>query len=121
MLFFGDSPGVPDTWRGSAREAIRWGVGFPRHDVSPFLAILSQSTKHVGFGLTYSSTYMHPYYVARLLNSLDHVTNGRMAFNVVASSSRAAAANFGFDELMEHNSRLRSHGGIHQGLQSTLG
>jgi FMN-dependent oxidoreductase (nitrilotriacetate monooxygenase family) len=105
MLFFGDSPGIPDTWRGSSRDAIKWGVGFPRHDVSPFLAILSQSTKHIGFGLTYSSTYMHPYYVARLLNSLDHVTNGRMAFNVVASSSRAAAANFGFDELMEHNSR----------------
>jgi FMN-dependent oxidoreductase (nitrilotriacetate monooxygenase family) len=105
MLFFGDSPGMPDTWRGSAEESIRWGIGFPRHDVSPFLAILAQETKHVGFGLTYSSTYMHPFYVARLLNSLDHVTNGRMAFNVVASSSRGAAANFGFDELMEHNSR----------------
>ena len=105
MLFFGDGPGIPSTWRGSPRESIKWGIGFPRHDISPFLAILSEYTKHVGFGLTYSSTYMHPFYTARLLNSLDHVTNGRMAFNVVASSSRAAAANFGFDELMEHNSR----------------
>ena len=48
---------------------------------------------------------MHPFYVARLLNSLDHVTNGRIAFNVVTSTRRADAANYGFDELMEHNSR----------------
>jgi len=105
MIFFGDTPGIPASWRGSFEESVRWGIGFPRHDVSPIIAVLSQETRNVGFGLTYSSTYMHPYYVARLLNSLDHITNGRMAFNVVASSSKAAAANFGFDELMEHNSR----------------
>ena len=61
--------------------------------------------RHVGFGLTYSSTFMHPFYVARLLNSLDHVTNGRIAFNVVTSTRRSDAANYGFDELLEHNSR----------------
>jgi FMN-dependent oxidoreductase (nitrilotriacetate monooxygenase family) len=105
MLFFGDNPGIPGTWRGSFEEAVRWGIGSPRHDVSPLLAVLSQITTHVGFGLTYSSTYMEPFYVARLLNALDHVTNGRIAFNVVASSSQSVAANFGFDELMEHNSR----------------
>src|SRR3979490_1129130 len=105
MLFFGDNPGIPGTWRGSFEEAVRWGIGSPRHDVSPLLAVLSQITTHIGFGLTYSSTYMEPFYVARLLNSLDHVTSGRMAFNVVASSSQSVAANFGFDELMEHNSR----------------
>ena len=48
---------------------------------------------------------MHPFYVSRLLNSLDHVTGGRMAFNVVTSTRRADAANYGFDELMEHDSR----------------
>jgi FMN-dependent oxidoreductase (nitrilotriacetate monooxygenase family) len=48
---------------------------------------------------------MHPFYVARLLNSLDHVTSGRIAFNVVASTRRADAANYGFDELLEHGKR----------------
>ncbi|MBV8534963.1 MAG: NtaA/DmoA family FMN-dependent monooxygenase [Alphaproteobacteria bacterium] len=105
LIFFGDNAGVHDTWRGSADEAIRWGVGCPRLDASPYIAVLAQCTKHVGFGLTYSSTYLPPYYVARLTNSLDHITNGRMAFNVVASTSRGGAANYGFDELMEHNSR----------------
>lgn len=105
MLFFGDGTGIPSTWRGSQDEAVRWGIGWPRQDMSPYIAVLAQHTKHVGFGITYSSTFMHPFYVARLLNSLDHVTGGRMAFNVVASTRRADAANYGFDELMEHNSR----------------
>jgi FMN-dependent oxidoreductase (nitrilotriacetate monooxygenase family) len=105
MIFFGDSVGVPSTWRGSFDEAVHWGIGFPRQDMSPFIAVLAQDTTHVGFGLTYSSTFMHPFYVARLLNSLDHVTNGRIAFNVVTSTRRSDAANYGFDELMEHNSR----------------
>jgi FMN-dependent oxidoreductase (nitrilotriacetate monooxygenase family) len=105
LIFFGDNAGAHDTWRGSVEETVRWGVGFPRLDVSPYIAVLAQHTKNVGFGLTYSSTYLPPYYVARLTNSLDHITNGRMAFNVVASTSRGGAANYGFDELMEHNSR----------------
>ena len=47
---------------------------------------MSRVTSHVGFGLTYASTFMHPFYVARLLNSLDHITNGRIAFNVITRS-----------------------------------
>lgn len=105
LIFFGDRAGVNNTWRDSTDEAVRWGTGFPRHDMSPFIAALSQVTKHIGFGLTYSTTYLPPYYVARLLNSLDHLSKGRIAFNVVASTHRGGAANYGFDELMEHNSR----------------
>ena len=59
----------------------------------------------VGFGLTYATTFMHPFYVARLLNSLDHITNGRIAFNVITSQRKADAQNYGFDELMEHSQR----------------
>jgi FMN-dependent oxidoreductase (nitrilotriacetate monooxygenase family) len=105
MLFFGDGTGIPDTWAGMRDEAVRWGIGWPRHDMSPVITCMSRVTKHVGFGLTYASTFMHPFYVARLFNSLDHVTNGRIAFNVIASSRNADAANYGFDELMEHGTR----------------
>ena len=105
MLFFGDGTGIPDTWMNSRDEAARWGIGWPRHDMSPVITAMSRVTKHVGFGLTYASTFMHPFYVARLFNSLDHVTNGRIAFNVIASSRGADAANYGFDELMEHGLR----------------
>lgn len=105
MLFFGDGTGIPSTWKNSEEDAVRWGIGWPRQDMSPYIALMSRVTQHVGFGLTYASTFMHPYYVARLLNSLDHVTSGRMAFNVVTSTRRADAANYGFDELMEHDAR----------------
>jgi len=105
MLFFGDGTGIPSTWRGSPDVRGEMGHGWPRQDMSPYITALSQVTKHLGFGITYSSTFMHPYYVSRLLNSLDHITGGRIAFNVVTSTRRADAANYGYDELMEHNSR----------------
>jgi FMN-dependent oxidoreductase (nitrilotriacetate monooxygenase family) len=105
MLFSGDGTGVPDTWRGSRDAAVEWGVSWPRQDLNPIMVAMSRVTKHVGFGLTYSSTFMHPYYLSRLMNSLDHITNGRIAMNLVTSTRPADAANFGFDELMEHAAR----------------
>ncbi|WP_238412071.1 NtaA/DmoA family FMN-dependent monooxygenase [Saccharothrix deserti] len=105
MLFFGDGSGIPDTWRGSIAPAVEWGIQWPRHDMAPVIAAMSTVTSSIGFGLTYSSTFMHPFYVARLLNSLDHVTSGRIAFNVVTSTRSADAANYGYDELLEHDLR----------------
>ncbi|ACU36558.1 NtaA/DmoA family FMN-dependent monooxygenase [Actinosynnema pretiosum subsp. pretiosum] len=105
MLFFGDGSGIPDTWRGSIEPAVEWGIQWPRQDMSPVIAAMSTVTSSIGFGLTYSSTFMHPFYVARLLNSLDHVTNGRVAFNVVASTRGADAANYGYDKLLDHDVR----------------
>jgi alkanesulfonate monooxygenase SsuD/methylene tetrahydromethanopterin reductase-like flavin-dependent oxidoreductase (luciferase family) len=105
MLFFGDGTGIPATWQASEEVAARWGIQWPRQDMGPYITAMSRVTKHIGFGLTYASTFMPPFYVARLLNSLDLVTDGRMAFNVITSTRRSDAANYGFDDLMEHNSR----------------
>ncbi len=105
MLFSGDGTGVPDTWKGSRDEAVKWGVYFPRVDMNPVMVAMARVTKHVGLGLTYSTTFMHPYYMARLMSSLDLLSNGRIAMNLVTSTRRSDAANFGFDQLMEHNSR----------------
>lgn len=105
MLFSGDGTGVPDTWRGRHDAAVEWGINWPRQDLNPIMVAMSRVTQHVGFGLTYSSTFMHPYYLARLANSLDHVTGGRIGINLVTSTRKSDAANFGFDELMEHGTR----------------
>jgi FMN-dependent oxidoreductase (nitrilotriacetate monooxygenase family) len=105
MLFFGDGSGIPSTWRGSIGPAVEWGIQWPRHDMAPVIAAVSTVTSRIGFGLTYSSTYLHPFYVARLLNSLDHVTGGRIAFNVVASTRGADAANYGYAQLPDHDLR----------------
>jgi FMN-dependent oxidoreductase (nitrilotriacetate monooxygenase family) len=105
LIFFGDGSGVPNTWEGSIDAAVRRGVAWPRLDMSPWITAMSRVTSHIGFGLTYASTFMHPYYVARLLNSLDHITNGRIAFNVITSQRRSDFENYGFDELVEHGQR----------------
>ena len=105
MIFFGDGTGVPDTWGGGIEDAVAYGVAWPRLDMSPWITAMSRVTSHIGFGLTYASTFMHPFYTARLLNSLDHITNGRMAFNVITSQRRSDYANYGYDELVDHDER----------------
>jgi FMN-dependent oxidoreductase (nitrilotriacetate monooxygenase family) len=105
LLFSGDGTGIPSTWEGSPDAAIRWGISWPRQEMSPILTAMSRVTKHLGFGVTYSTTFMHPYYLARLLNSLDHVTGGRIAFNVITSTRKSDFENYGFDELMDHDAR----------------
>ena len=105
MIFFGDGSGIPNTWEGGIDAAVRRGVAWPRLDMSPWITAMSRVTSHVGFGLTYASTFMHPFYVARLLNSLDHITNGRIAFNVISSQRRSDYENYGYDELIDHGER----------------
>ncbi len=105
MLFSGDGTGVPDTWEGRREGAVAWGVMYPRVDMCPVMVAAARVTKHIGLGLTYSTTFMHPYYLARLMTSLDLLSEGRIALNLVTSTRRSDAANFGFDELMEHGAR----------------
>jgi len=105
MLFSGDGTGVPSTWQKSRDAAIRWGVSWPRQDLSPMAVAMSRVTRHLGFGVTYSTTFTHPYFLARHFNSLDHVTGGRIAFNVITSTRRSDYANYGYDDLVDHGER----------------
>jgi FMN-dependent oxidoreductase (nitrilotriacetate monooxygenase family) len=105
LLFSGDGTGVPCTWQDSRDDAVRLGISWPRQDMSPIMTAMSRVTRHIGFGVTYSTTFMHPYYLARHLNSLDHVTGGRVAFNVITSTRKSDFENYGFDELMDHTAR----------------
>jgi FMN-dependent oxidoreductase (nitrilotriacetate monooxygenase family) len=105
LIFFGDGAGIPNVWQNSIEAAVRRGVAWPRMEMSPWITAMSRVTGHIGFGLTYATTFMHPFYVARLLNSLDHITNGRIAFNVITSQRRSDYENYGFDDLVEHGVR----------------
>ena len=60
MVFFGDGSGIPSTWGGSLEEGARWGLMWPRQDMTPYIGALARVTQHVGFGLTYASTFMPP-------------------------------------------------------------
>lgn len=68
-------------------------------------AALSAVTKHIGFIATASSTYEEPYLLARKFASLDHISNGRAAWNVVTTASESAAYNFGYEQQPTHADR----------------
>lgn len=68
-------------------------------------AALSAVTKHIGFIATASSTYEEPYLLARKFASLDHISNGRAAWNVVTTASESAAYNFGYEQQPTHSDR----------------
>lgn len=71
------------------------------------IAALAQATDRIGFVASYSTTYSEPYNVARLFASLDHVTGGRVGWNVVTSYDERAARNFGDVSLPDKELRYR--------------
>ncbi|RIE00325.1 LLM class flavin-dependent oxidoreductase [Cohnella faecalis] len=62
-------------------------------------------TEHLGFAVTSSITYDHPYAMARKMSTLDHLTGGRIGWNIVTSNLNSAALNFGWREQLEHDRR----------------
>jgi len=71
------------------------------------LSALSQATERLGLAATASTTFDTPYHIARRFASLDHISGGRAAWNIVTTSNPDAAMNFGMDEHMEHSQRYR--------------
>jgi long-chain alkane monooxygenase len=103
-LFFADVHGVYDVYRGSWRPAVQHAVQIPSIDPAVLLPALAAATEHLGFAVTYSTTYHAPYQCARLFSSLDHLTDGRVAWNIVTSYLRSASAN-GLGEYLDHDER----------------
>jgi FMN-dependent oxidoreductase (nitrilotriacetate monooxygenase family) len=82
------------------------------HTVTSFepftlLSALSQVTEKIGLAATASTTYDEPYHIARRFASLDHLSNGRAAWNIVTTGNPESAKNFGLDEHVEHSSRYK--------------
>jgi N-acetyl-S-(2-succino)cysteine monooxygenase len=76
-----------------------------RFEPTTLIAALSTVTRCVGLGATMSTSFSEPYNVARTFASLQHLSSGRAAWNVVTSTHQAAAQNFGKDEVGEHGLR----------------
>ena len=105
LLFFGDSANTSENHGGSHHAAVEYGMRWPKHDMMPLIPLMSRAAANVGFGLTMSTTYQHPFHVARLFNSLDHITKGRMAWNAVTSAYKNEAANWGYEVMIDHDER----------------
>ena len=78
-----------------------------RFEPTSLISVLSAHTTRLGLGATVSTSFTEPYNVARLFASIDHVSQGRAAWNVVTSSRPKAALNFNFDRQMDHELRYQ--------------
>lgn len=104
-LFLGDFFGASDVYKGSPGPAIRQAMQFPSNDPSLVIPAMAAVTRNLNFVTTASTTYEHPFNVARRLSTLDHLTRGRIGLNVVTSYIASAARYFGHDRPIAHDRR----------------
>jgi FMN-dependent oxidoreductase (nitrilotriacetate monooxygenase family) len=105
LMFFDDRLAMPGIYGGSVADAVRVGARPVKLDLSVILGLVAGATRHIGLGATYSTTYYSPFHVARTFATLDHVTGGRAAWNVVTSVNDSEAQNYGFKEHLGHDER----------------
>ena len=105
-IFFADVLGIYDVYKGDA-PALKSGAQVPILDISLLISALAHATEHLSFGITTSTTYENPYALARKFATLDHLTNGRIGWNIVTSYLESAAKSFGLEQGIEHDERYR--------------
>jgi FMN-dependent oxidoreductase (nitrilotriacetate monooxygenase family) len=104
-FFFADVFGVYDVYGGSPDAALSAGTQVPIND--PFLIIPSMAdvTTHLGFGVTANLSLEPPYILARRFSTLDHLTKGRIAWNIVTGFLASASRGVGLDNIQKHDDR----------------
>jgi alkanesulfonate monooxygenase len=102
FIFFADAVGVREAKPEVLRRSAQYTAYF---EPITLLSALSAVTKHIGLVATGTTSFHHPYHIARFFASLDHLSGGRAGWNVVTSGTNAEAYNFGLDEHYEHEAR----------------
>jgi FMN-dependent oxidoreductase (nitrilotriacetate monooxygenase family) len=105
LMFFDDRLAMPGIYGGSVADAVRLGARPVKLDLSIVLGVLAGTTRAIGLGATYSTTYYTPFHVARTFATLDHLSGGRAAWNIVTSVNDGEAQNYGFDQTLAHDAR----------------
>ncbi|KAH8883609.1 Nitrilotriacetate monooxygenase component A/pristinamycin IIA synthase subunit A [Thozetella sp. PMI_491] len=105
FIFFADSYATHEIYGGTPDAMIRAGAHFATIDPFTVIPAMAAVTKSLGFGVTASTSYLNPYTLARTFSSLDHLTNGRVAWNVVTSWSKSAAKALGYEDVVPHDER----------------
>ncbi|MGC1410257.1 MAG: LLM class flavin-dependent oxidoreductase [Acetobacteraceae bacterium] len=104
-LFLADILGVYDVFDGEPDASIRNAVQVPVNDPLLLIPAMAYATQHLGFGVTCNLTYEPPYTFARRMSTLDHLTKGRIGWNVVTGYLDSAARGMGLAQQPEHDSR----------------
>jgi FMN-dependent oxidoreductase (nitrilotriacetate monooxygenase family) len=106
-MFVADTLGAYDVYRGPANvvPVLASGAQFPVNDPLYLVPALAAVTKNLIFGITASTTYDQPYALARKFSTVDHLSNGRVAWNIVTSYLESAARNHSLDHQVPHDER----------------
>ena len=104
-LFLADVIGVDPAYRGSWDTYVKEAVQIPANDSAALAAALIGVTENLGLVFTSSILSEHPFSFARRLSTLDHLSHGRIGWNIVTSVSHNAAQNFGFERIVAHDER----------------
>jgi long-chain alkane monooxygenase len=104
-IFIADTLGVSDVYEGKPDAVISSGHFIPSLDPMLLVPPMAMVTKHLGFGITGNTTYETPYLLARRLSTLDHLTNGRVAWNIVSGIVESTARAMGSKTLVPHDQR----------------
>ncbi|MGD0196849.1 MAG: LLM class flavin-dependent oxidoreductase [Solirubrobacteraceae bacterium] len=106
-LFLADVVGTYDSYGGSRDAAVEEGLQIPVNDPSLLIPAMAYVTENLGFAFTHSVLQEHPFNFARRVSTLDHLTEGRVAWNIVTSYLNNAARNLGYGSLPPHQDRYR--------------
>jgi alkanesulfonate monooxygenase SsuD/methylene tetrahydromethanopterin reductase-like flavin-dependent oxidoreductase (luciferase family) len=104
-IFLADVVGVYDVYGGNADAALRGGVQVPVNDPMLLIPAMAAATQHLGFGVTANLVYEAPYLFARRMSTLDHLTGGRVGWNIVTGYLDSAARANGLSQQMAHDDR----------------
>lgn len=104
-LFLADVLGVYDVYRGNREAAVAQATQVPVNDPAVLIPAMAYATEHLGFAFTSSVLQSHPFPFARTISTLDHLTKGRIAWNIVTSYLESVARNLGQAGLPQHDER----------------
>src|SRR6267143_7197192 len=104
-LFLADVLGVYDVFGGNPDAALRNATQTPANDPLLLIPAMAAVTEHLGFGVTCTLSYEPPYPFARRMSTLDHLTEGRIGWNVVTGYLDSAARGAGKDRQTAHDDR----------------
>ena len=105
MAFFDDRLAMPDIYSNDFSNTVAHGIRAVKMDLVSIVTAMGLATTKLGLGATYSTTYYEPFHVARVFATLDLMTRGRSAWNIVTSLNNSEALNFGRTEHLEHDLR----------------
>ncbi|WP_182085290.1 LLM class flavin-dependent oxidoreductase [Aureimonas sp. ME7] len=104
-VFIADIVGVYDVYGASIDLTARESIQLPVNDPTLLVPAMAAVTTHLGFGVTVNTAVEHPYTFARRFSTLDHLTGGRIGWNIVTGYLDSAARAVGRDAMAEHDER----------------